>query len=108
MDKNEVKNEQINFENLLKQGYVVIDSRYMQYDVCPNNQKYVIVKVTERDSFYQDMFKQYFGIEVKEKDIYQIWSKVLDHKLKMSSVLNRDVSIKVAALDYYNMHGLDF
>ncbi len=108
MEKNEGMNEQINFENLLKQGYVVIDSRYMQYDVCPNSQKYVIAKVADRDTFYQDMFKQYFGIEVKEKDIYQIWFKILDHKLKMSSVLGRDVSIKVAALDYYNINGIDF
>ena len=107
MEKNETVNEQISFENLLKNGFAVIDSRYMQYEICQNSlNKYVIVKVANRDSFYQDMLKQYFGTEIKEKDIYTLWQNILDHKLKMSSVLGRDVSIKVAALDYYNIYGI--
>lgn len=107
MEKTELQNEQINFENLLKQGYAVIDSRYINYDICPNTtSKYVIIKVSSRDTFYQDMLKQYFGIEVKEKDIYSLWQNILDHKIKMSAVLERDVSIKVAAYDYYNMYGV--
>jgi hypothetical protein len=107
MEKPELQNEQINFENLLKQGYAVIDSRYINYDICPNTtSKYVIIKVSSRDTFYQDMLKQYFGVEVKEKDIYSLWQNILDHKLKMSAVLERDVSIKVAAYDYYNMYGV--
>jgi len=107
MEKNEAVNEQINFENLLKNGYAVIDTRFMQYEVCPNSaSKYVIIKVSNRDTFYQEMMKQYFGLEVKEKDIYTLWQNILDHKLKMSSVLGRDVSIKVAALDYFNIYGL--
>jgi cytidylate kinase len=107
MEKNGTINDHINFENLLKHGYAVIDSRFMQYEVCPPaTSKYVIIKVSNRDTFYQEMFKQYFGIDVKEKDIYAIWQNILDHKLKMSNVLARDVSIKVAALDYYNIYGL--
>jgi hypothetical protein len=107
MEKNEFANEQINFDTLLKQGYAVIDTRYMNYEICPNsNIKYVIIRVSNRDSFYQEMLKQYFGVEVKEKDLYSLWQNVLEHKLKMSSVLGRDVSIKVAALDYYNIFGV--
>ncbi len=107
MDKNETMNDHINFENLLKHGYAVIDSRYMQYEICPGTKgKYVIIKVSDRDTFYQEMLKQYFGTDVKEKDIYALWQNILDHKMKMSVVLGRDVSIKVAALDYYNIYGI--
>lgn len=107
MEKNDTINDQINFENLLKHGYAVIDSRYMNYEICPDSiSKYVIIKVSNRDTFYQEMFKQYFGIDVKEKDIYTLWQSILEHKIKMSTVLKRDVSIKVAALDYYNIYGL--
>jgi len=107
MEKNEISNDQLNFENLLKQGFAVIDRRFMEYEVCPKNtNKYVIIKVVNRDTFYQDMLKQYFGCEIKEKDIYSLWNSILDHKIIMSKVLGRDVSIKVAALDYYNIYGI--
>ena len=108
MDKNEFISDQINFENLLKQGYAIIDTRYNNYEVSPNTSaKYVIIRVNNRDTFYQDMLKHYFGTEIKEKDIYALWQNILEHKLKMSSVLRRDVSIKVAALDYYNIFGIE-
>ena len=107
MEKNEPVSDQINFENLLKNGFAVIDTRFMQYEICPNTvSKYVIIKVSNRDTFYPDMMKQYFGTDIKEKDIYALWQNILDHKLKMSTVLGRDVSIKVAALDYYNIFGI--
>lgn len=107
MEKNELSSDQISFDNLLKNGYAVIDCRYMDYEICPESTgKYVIIKVSNRDNFYQEMLKQYFGVSVKEKDIYTLWQKILEHKLSMSSVLSRDVSIKVAALDYYNMFGI--
>ena len=80
---------QINYENLLKLGYVVVDIRYKEYDVC-----------SDRDDFYQDMLKLYTGIEFKPNDMYEIWTDILKHKIKMSMVLNRDIAIKVAALDY--------
>jgi len=46
------------------------------------------------------MLKLYTGIEVKPNDMYEIWTDILKHKIKMSMVLNRDIAIKVAALDY--------
>jgi hypothetical protein len=92
---------QINYENLLKLGYVVVDIRYKEYDVCPETPKLVIARVdSDRDDFYQDMLKLYTGIEFKPNDMYEIWTDILKHKIKMSMVLNRDIAIKVAALDY--------
>ena len=92
---------QINYENLLKLGYAVMDIRYMEYDICNDSQKLVIARVdTDRDEFYQDMLKQYTSVEFKPGEIYEIWTEILMHKVKMSRVLNRDISIKVAALDY--------
>jgi hypothetical protein len=92
---------QINFENLLKLGYAVVDVRYKDYDVCADSQKIVIARVdADRDEFYQDMLKMYTGIEFKANEVHDIWTDILKHKIKMSMVLNRDIAIKVAALDF--------
>lgn len=92
---------QINFENLLKLGYAVLDIRYKEYDLCPDSHKLVIARVdSDRDEFYQDMLKQYTSLEFKSNEVSEIWTDILKHKVKMSSVLNRDIAIKVAALDY--------
>ncbi|HNT53046.1 MAG TPA: hypothetical protein PKH19_06555 [Candidatus Syntrophosphaera sp.] len=92
---------QVNFENLLKLGYAVVDVRYKDYDVCNDSIKLVISRVdTDRDEFYQDMLKLYTTIEFKPNEIFEIWTEILMHKIKMSKVLNRDIAIKVAALDY--------
>ena len=92
---------QVNYENLLKLGYAVVDIRYKEYDICNDSQKLVIARVdADRDEFYQDMLKQYTTVEFKPGEIYEIWTEILMHKVKMSRVLNRDIAIKVAALDY--------
>ncbi len=92
---------QINFESLLKQGYAVIDVRYKNYEVTDEDFKFIIVRVErDRDEFYKNMLKHYIGKRVPEKGIYELWIKILQHKLKMSETLGRDISIKVAALDY--------
>ena len=92
---------QINFENLLKLGYAVIDVRYKDYDLCADSHKLVITRVdSDRDEFYQDMLKLYTGLEFKSGEIYDIWTEILMHKIKMSRVLGRDIAIKVASLDY--------
>jgi hypothetical protein len=92
---------QINFDNLLKLGYAVIDVRYKDYDLCGDSQKLVIARVdADRDEFYQDMLKLYTNQEFKSGEIYDIWTEILLHKIKMSQVLGRDIAIKVAALDY--------
>lgn len=92
---------QINFENLLKLGYAVIDIRYKNYDLCGDAQKLVIARVdTDRDEFYQDMLKLYTGIEFKPSELFEVWTEILLHKVRMSRVLNRDIAIKVAALDF--------
>ncbi|MCB5295773.1 MAG: hypothetical protein RBQ67_04480 [Candidatus Cloacimonadaceae bacterium] len=92
---------QINFDNLLKLGYAVIDVRFKDYDLCGDTQKLVIARVdSDRDEFYQDMLKLYTGQEFKSGEIYEIWTEILLHKVKMSQVLGRDIAIKVAALDY--------
>ncbi|HOH98457.1 MAG TPA: hypothetical protein PL188_09170 [Candidatus Cloacimonadota bacterium] len=92
---------QVNYENLLKLGYAVMDIRYKEYDLCNDSPKLVIARVdSDRDEFYQDMLKLYTGIEFKMNEIFDIWTDILIHKIKMSRVLNRDIAIKVAALDY--------
>jgi len=92
---------QINFENLLKLGYAVIDVRYKDYDLLNDSQKLVIARVdSDRDEFYQVMLKLYTSIEFKPSEIFEIWTEILLHKIRMSRVLNRDIAIKVAALDY--------
>ena len=78
-----------------------MDIRYKEYDICNDSQKLVIARVdTDRDEFYQDMLKQYTSVEFKPGESYEIWTEILMHKVKMSRVLNRDISIKLAALDY--------
>lgn len=92
---------QINYDSLLKLGYVIVDVRYKDYDVVSEAPKLVIARVdNDRDEFYQSMLKQYTALEFKTSEIYDVWTDVLRHKIKMSNVLNRDIAIKVAALDY--------
>ncbi|MCB5251671.1 MAG: hypothetical protein RBR69_10140 [Candidatus Cloacimonadaceae bacterium] len=92
---------QINYENLLKLGYAVIDVRFKDYDFCIDNHKLVIGRVdSDRDEFYQDMLKLYTGTEFKPGEIFEIWTEILLHKIRMSKALKRDMAIKVAALDY--------
>jgi hypothetical protein len=96
---------QVNFDGLLKLGYVIIDVRYRDYEISAETLKYIIVKVDgDRSDFYPEMLKYYFGKEVKDKNIYDVWIKILKHKIKMSDSLKRDVSIKVAALDFIENH----
>lgn len=92
---------QINFEGLLKQGFAVIDVRYRNYEITDEDYKFVIVRVErDRENFYKNMIKHYVDKKVPDKAIYDLWIKILEHKLEMSETLGRDVSIKVAALDY--------
>ena len=92
---------QINYENLLKLGFVVIDVRYKDYDILAESPKPVIARVdSDRDEFYHTMLKQYTGMDFKANEVFEVWSDILRHKVKMSKVLNRDIAIKVAALDY--------
>ncbi len=91
----------INFENLLKLGYAVVDVRFKDYDFCTDSHKLIVGRVdADRDEFYPEMIKQYTGIDFKPSEIFEIWTEILMHKIKMSQVLNRDIAIKVAALDY--------
>lgn len=97
----EMENFQVNYENLLKMGYAVVDVRYKDYDISNDTLKLVIARVDmDRDEFYQDMIKQYTSIEFKPNEVFDIWTDILMHKIRMSRVLNRDIAIKVAALDY--------
>ena len=63
-------NIQINFESLLKQGFAIIDVRYKDYEVINETYKFIIVHV-----------------ERIRDDFYQ-------------NMLNQNISIKVAALDF--------
>ena len=92
---------QVNFENLLKLGYAVMDIRFKDYDLCGDTHKLVIARVdSDRDDFYQDMLKLYTSVEFKPSELFEVWTDILKHKIKMRIVINRDISIKVAALDY--------
>ena len=96
---------QVNFDGFLKMGYAIIDVRFREYEISPNeNLKFIIAKVEgDRDEFYSSMLKYYIG-DVKERNVYDLWIKILRHKMKMSGSLNRDVSIKVAAIDFVENH----
>ena len=95
------KDLQINFESLLKQGLGVVDVRFREYDITQEKFKFIVVHIErDRDDFYLNMILHYLGKKIKEKNIYDLWTKILNHKLEMSSMLNRDISIKVAALDF--------
>lgn len=94
----------INFESLLKQGFAVIDARYRKYSYADDDYKFIIVQLhgkTDRDGFYKDMIKDLTGNEVQPKEVMEIWTSILEHKLKMSMLLDRDISIKVAAIDFF-------
>jgi len=91
----------INFDNLLKLGFAVIDARYCDYEVSKEKYKFVVIRVNgDRDSFYFEMFKKYIPDFKTDKNIYELWSSILSHKINMSKVLNRDISIKVALFDF--------
>lgn len=98
---NNIQNFKINFDSLLKLGYGVIDVRHKDYDMTCGGFKYIIVLIeNDRDTFYIDMLKSYTGTEFKQNEVLDVWKNILDHKVKMSQILDRDVSIKVASLDF--------
>ena len=95
----------INFDSLLKQGLAVIDVRYRDYEISEETFKYVVIQIDkDREIFYSNMLKHYLGRDVKEKQVFPLWVSILKHKLQMSKTLGRDISIKVAALDYVETH----
>ncbi len=99
MDKNQ--GLQINFENLMKLGFAVIDVRFKDYEVTNSLYKYVISAVdSDREEFYIQMLKTYTGKEFKAGEVQDVWVAILEHKIKMSMILKRDIAIKVAAMDY--------
>ena len=92
---------QVNFEGLLKLGYGIIDVRYRDYEVSNVNLKYIITRIDgDRDDFYPEMLKYYLGKDMRDTNVYDLWTKILKHKIHMSDNLKRDVSIKVAAIDF--------
>ncbi len=98
---------QVNFDSLLKQGLAVIDVRYKEYEITKETYKFIITKIDgDREEFYPMMLKHYTNIEIKSQNLFKLWIAILDHKLKMSKMLNRDISIKVAALDYIEDNGM--
>ncbi len=100
MTENIDTNININFDSLLKLGFAVIDIRCKDYEISTETFKYVIAFVEhDREDFYKNMIKEYLGKEFKGKDIYDMWIKILKHKIKLSRKLERDISIKVAAID---------
>ena len=79
----------------------MIAVRFIDYDFCTDRHKLVIGRVdADRDEFYQDMLKLYTGVEFKIGEIFETWTEILLHKIRMSKALKRDMAIKVAALDY--------
>ena len=91
----------VNFDSLLKLGYGVVDVRFKEYDITNTALKYIITLIeNDRDTFYIDMLKQYSGKEFKQNEVMELWENILNHKVKMSEILKRDVSIKVATMDF--------
>ena len=91
----------INFDCLLKLGFAVIDIRCKDYEIVNKTFKYVIAFIEyDREEFYKNMIKEYLGKEFNGKEIYDMWIIILKHKIKLSRKLDREISIKVAALDF--------
>ena len=91
----------INFDSLLKLGFAVIDIRCKDYEITKETFKYVITFIEhDREDFYKNMLKEYLGKEFNGKEIYDMWIIILKHKIKLSRKLDREISIKVAALDF--------
>ncbi len=108
MDKEKVIAEiDINYDSLLKQGLVVIDLRYREYSCTKNSYKFVVGRIENNEGdVYINMIKELTGVVVENTKVYDVWSKILLHKYEMSATLNRDISIKVAALDYLETKGI--
>jgi len=101
MEETGGKEIEINFDGLLKQNFAVIDVRYKDYEITDEKYKYIITKfIANRDSFYSDMLNMLTGIKLKEDEAIRLWQDILKHKLLISQKLDRDISIKVAAIDY--------
>lgn len=53
-------------------------------------------------TFYRDIIFSLIGVRLDEKRARSDWQAILDHKYLMSEKLERNVGVKVAALDYYS------
>ena len=108
MDKEKIIGEiEINYDSLLKQGLMVLDLRYHNYICAKNSYKFVISRIENNEGdVYINMIKELTGVVIENTKVYAVWSKILLHKYEMSAILDRDISIKVAALDYLETHGV--
>ena len=62
---------------------------------------YVIEETLKKDlSAEQKILSEYVGAIFPKEEAKIIWEKVLDHKWYVSERLNRDIGLRVAAIDF--------
>lgn len=88
-------------EKLELEGYRIID--IIAGDIKPTKEmQYIIDKITEekRESFYSDILYNLTSERFNEDEAKKFWRDILQHKYIISEKLDRNVGIRVAALDY--------
>lgn len=58
-------------------------------------------KETKKESFYSDLLYTLTHLRYDEQEARVLWVNLLTHKMEMSDRLDRNVGIRVAALDYF-------
>ena len=62
---------------------------------------YVVNEVTQNTpSFEQKQLKKYVNTEFTKEEAKYIWERVIDHKWYVGERLQRDIGLRVAAVDY--------
>ena len=62
---------------------------------------YVVEKVLKNQpSFEQQTLKDYTGANYTKEEAKHIWKRVVDHKWYVGERLQRDIGLRVAAVDY--------
>jgi len=58
-------------------------------------------KAGKKETFYSDLIYTLTNLRYDEKEARVLWVNLLTHKMEMSDRLDRNVGIRVAALDYF-------
>lgn len=58
-------------------------------------------KAVKKETFYSDLIFTLTNLRYDEKEARVLWVNLLTHKMEMSDRLDRNVGIRVAALDYF-------
>ncbi|MCW8131383.1 MAG: diguanylate cyclase [Planctomycetota bacterium] len=99
-DAAEVKQLFLNERGEVEQDVIEIAARDIERSLL-HEERLAKEKAVKKETFYSDLIYTLTNLRYEEKEARVLWVNLLTHKMEMSDRLDRNVGIRVAALDYF-------